>query len=93
MWQCSSPPQLGGKVRNRGVCGNAGAHLSQEVRSGAIGHMAALEPISAGRRGPEPEGTWQHVDAHPSTCLDVKLVCRGTWSAGYRQRQRDNSIE
>jgi hypothetical protein len=76
-----------------GVRGNAGAHLSQEVRSGAIGHMAVPEPISAGRRVPKPEGTWQHVDAHSATYLDVKLVCRGTWSAGYRQRWIDNSIE
>jgi hypothetical protein len=47
--------------------------------------MVAPEPILAGRRGPEPYDTWQCVDACPTTCLDLKLVCRGTWSAGYRQ--------
>jgi hypothetical protein len=24
------------------------------------------------------------VDAHPATCLDLRLVCRGTRSVGYR---------
>jgi hypothetical protein len=32
---------------------SAGTHLSLKVRSGAIGHVAALEPSSVGRRSPE----------------------------------------
>jgi hypothetical protein len=34
--------------------GSVRAHLSQEARSGAIGHMAASELTSAGKRGLEP---------------------------------------
>jgi hypothetical protein len=45
---------LRGKVRSHSTRGSTGVHLSWEVRSGAIGHVAAPEPISAGRRGPEP---------------------------------------
>jgi hypothetical protein len=39
----------GGEVQSRGARGSAGAHLSWEVRFGAIRHMAAPEPISAER--------------------------------------------
>jgi hypothetical protein len=46
MWQRRSSTQQGGEAR-----GSAGAHLSKEVRSGAVGHVAALEPTSAGRCG------------------------------------------
>jgi hypothetical protein len=46
--------QLGGEVRSYKACGSTGAHLSWEVRSGAIGHMAVPEPTSVERRGPEP---------------------------------------
>jgi hypothetical protein len=53
-WQRRSPPQRGGEVRSHETHGSVGAHLSREARSGAIGHVAASEPISAGRRGPEP---------------------------------------
>jgi hypothetical protein len=53
MWQRRSLPQLGGDVWSHRTCSNTGAQLSREVRSGAIGHVAALEPNSAGRRGPE----------------------------------------
>jgi hypothetical protein len=42
-----------------GTCGGAGAHPSREVGSGAIGHVAAPEPSSAGRRGPELLDTWR----------------------------------
>jgi hypothetical protein len=44
---------------SRGTCASAGAHLSREVRSRIIGHVAATEPTSAGRRGPEPWDMWQ----------------------------------
>jgi uncharacterized protein YqgV (UPF0045/DUF77 family) len=50
----SDPPQPGGEVQRHRTRGSAGAHLSREVRSGAIGHVAALEPTSAGRQGLEP---------------------------------------
>jgi hypothetical protein len=40
---------LGGEVQSHRTCGSTGAHLSREARSGAIGHVAALEPTSAGR--------------------------------------------
>jgi hypothetical protein len=38
--QRRSPPQPGGEVWSRGTCGSVEAHLSQDVRSGAVGHMA-----------------------------------------------------
>jgi hypothetical protein len=83
-WQCRSSPQQGDEVRGCGARGSAGAHLSREARSGATGHVAAPEPTSAGRRGPELQGTWQRVDARLTPCLDLKLVCGGTRSIGYR---------
>jgi hypothetical protein len=48
-WQYQSPPQLGGKVRSHRTRGSTEAHLSREVRSRGIGHMAAPEPTSAER--------------------------------------------
>jgi hypothetical protein len=33
-----------------------------------------------------PLDTWQCVDARPVTCLDLRFICRGTRSVGYRQR-------
>jgi hypothetical protein len=48
--------------------------------------MAALEPTLVGRLDLVLKGTWRRVGAHPALCLDVKLVCRGTRSAGYRQQ-------
>jgi hypothetical protein len=64
--------------------GSIGAHLSNEVRSGAAGHMAALEPTSVERCGPNLQLAWQRVDARPAPCLDLELVCRGTRSSGCR---------
>jgi hypothetical protein len=54
MWQCWSPPQSGGEVQSHMTRGSAGADLNREVRSGVIGHVAALEPTSTGMQGPEP---------------------------------------
>jgi hypothetical protein len=53
MWQRQSSPQSGGEVRSHRICGSAGAHLSQGARFGDIGHVAALDPTSVGRRDPE----------------------------------------
>jgi hypothetical protein len=49
MQERRSPPQLGGGVQGHRTCGSTGVHLSREVRSGAIGHVAAPEPTLAGR--------------------------------------------
>jgi hypothetical protein len=46
MWQCWSLPRSGGEVRGRGTRGNAGAHLSREAGSGAIGYMTACGCMS-----------------------------------------------
>jgi hypothetical protein len=62
-----------------------GAHLGREADSGTIGHVAASEPILARRQGPVLQNTWRHVGAHHAPYLDLKLVYRGTQSAGYRQ--------
>jgi hypothetical protein len=41
-------------IRSRGTHDSVRVHLSWKVRSEAIGHIATLEPTSAGRWGPEP---------------------------------------
>jgi hypothetical protein len=76
----------GGRARSHGTCGNAGAHLVREVRSGAVRHVAVPEPTSVGMCGLKLQLTWQRVDAHPTPCLDLELVCGGTRSSGYRQQ-------
>jgi hypothetical protein len=38
-------------------------------------HVAAPEPFSAGRRGLEPQDTWQHMIARPAPYLGLALVC------------------
>jgi hypothetical protein len=80
-WQRRSSPRQGGEVRSYGPRGSTGAYLSKEVRSGAAGHMAALKPTSAGRCGPPLQLTWQCVDARPTPCLVLELVCGGTRSS------------
>jgi hypothetical protein len=85
-WQRRSSTQKGGEARGHVTRGSTGAHLSKEVRSGAVGHVAAPVPTSAGRCGPKLQLAWQCVDAHPAPCLDLELVCRGTQSPGCRQR-------
>jgi hypothetical protein len=52
-----------------------GAHLSREVRSGAAGHMAALEPTSVGRCGLKLQLIWQRVDARSAPYFNLELVC------------------
>jgi hypothetical protein len=52
---------------------------------GAVGHVEVLELTSIGSRGLELHGMWQRMDARPAPCLDLKLVCEGTRSTGYRQ--------
>jgi hypothetical protein len=65
--------------------GSTRAHLSKEVRSRAAGHMVAPEPTSAERCGLKLQLVWQRVDARPTTCLDLELICGGTRSSGCRQ--------
>jgi hypothetical protein len=52
-------PSQEGRAPSHGTCGCAGAHLSTEARSGAVGHMAVPEPTSPRRRGPELRDMWQ----------------------------------
>jgi hypothetical protein len=77
-----------GEVRSRGTHGSAGAHLSMEVRSRVVGHVVGPEPTSVGRCGLKLQLMWQRVDARPTPCLDLEIVCGGTRSLGYRQRAR-----
>jgi hypothetical protein len=49
MWQHRDPSWPGGRVLSHRTRSSDGAHHSQEVRSGAIGHVATPEPTSAGR--------------------------------------------
>jgi hypothetical protein len=85
-WQHQSSPCQGGKVQSRGTRGSAGAHLSKEARSGAVGHVVALDPTSVGRCGSKLQLTWQHVNARHPPCLDLELICGGTPPSGYRRR-------
>jgi hypothetical protein len=64
----------GGRAQSHVTRGSAGTHLDREVRSRAAGHMAALEPTSAGRCGPKLQLARQRVDACPAPCLDLELV-------------------
>jgi hypothetical protein len=84
-WQRWSSTQQGGEVQDHMTYGSTGAHLRREVRSGAAGHVSAPEPTSAGRCGPKLQLMWQRVDARPTPCLDLELVCGGTRSSGCRQ--------
>jgi hypothetical protein len=76
-WQHRSPPKQGGGIRSRVTCGSTEALSSREAGSRAMGHVAVLEPASAGRQGPESYGTWQCTDACPSPCLGLNLVWGG----------------
>jgi hypothetical protein len=44
MWRHRSPPPRYGKVQSYETRGSARAHLSREVRSGAMGHAVVPEP-------------------------------------------------
>jgi hypothetical protein len=46
-WRHRSSTQQGDEARGHGPCGNTGAHLSKEGRSGAMGHVATLKLTSA----------------------------------------------
>jgi hypothetical protein len=67
MRQHQSPPQSGGEVQSHRTHGNAGAHLSQEVRSGAVVHVTVMEPILAG-------GSVQSCRAHGSAWAHALLL-------------------
>jgi hypothetical protein len=47
--------------------------------------MVDSEPTLDGRHGPILQGTWWRMGACLAPCLDLKLVCRGARSVGYRQ--------
>jgi hypothetical protein len=73
----------GGRVWSHRTRGGTGALFCREAGSGATGHVVALEPTFVGRQGPVLHGTWRHVDACLTLCLDLKLICRGIRSALY----------
>jgi hypothetical protein len=51
-------PSQKGRAQSHGTRGSTGAYLVKEARSGAEGHVAALELTSTRRRGPGPRDTW-----------------------------------
>jgi hypothetical protein len=53
VWRRRSSTQQGDETWGHGPRGGTGAHLSKEVRSGVVGHVATLEPTSAERCGPK----------------------------------------
>jgi hypothetical protein len=77
-------PEPSQQVWSHDKCGGFRALPIREARSGATGHVVASEPTLAGRKVPVLYDTWWHVGARPAPCLDLKLVCRGTQSIGYR---------
>jgi hypothetical protein len=85
-WQRRSSTQQGGEARGHVTRGSTGAHLSKEVRSGAVGHVVAPEPTSTERYGLKLQLAWKRVYARPAPCLNLKLLCGGTRSSGCRQR-------
>jgi hypothetical protein len=80
-----SPPFQGDEVQSHDTRDSAGPLPIRDVGSEATRHVEALEPTLAGRQGLMLQGTWQRVGACPTPCLGLKIVCRGTRSAGYRQ--------
>jgi hypothetical protein len=76
----------------RDTC-DIGAHLGWKAGLRAAGHVVAPEPTWAGRQDPMLLDTWRRVDAHPVSCLDLKLARRSTRSAGYRQWPPDRPQE
>jgi hypothetical protein len=75
-WRHRSSTQQRDEARGRGPRDSTRVHLSKEVRSGAVGHMAALKPTSTERCGLKLQLTWQCMDAHSAACLDLEFVCR-----------------
>jgi hypothetical protein len=58
-------------------------HVNQHVHPAWVSRTLVPlinEPLQA-----VPQGTWQCVDARPSPCIGLKLLCVGTRSAWYRQ--------
>jgi hypothetical protein len=53
---------------------STGAHLSKEVRTGAVGHVAAPEPTSTWRCGPKLQFVQQRVDARPVSYLNLEPI-------------------
>jgi hypothetical protein len=96
MWRRRNSTQQGDEARGHGPCDSTRAHLSKEVRS-----EVAMWPVAPGRVthggsgahlcrecGPKLHLAWQRVDARPAPCLNLELVCGGTWPLGCRQRPR-----
>jgi hypothetical protein len=69
-----------------GTRGGVRAHLGWEASSGAARHVVASEPTSARRLDSMLRDTWWCVVAHPTLCLDLKLVCERARSTGYRHQ-------
>jgi hypothetical protein len=80
-----SPPLQGGGVWIHGTHDGAGTLPIREAGSGATIHVATPEPTSIGRQGSVLQDMWVHI---PLLILDLKLICRGTRSTGYRQWPR-----
>jgi hypothetical protein len=74
-WQRWSSTQQGDEVRGHGTRSSIRAHLSKEVRSGAMGHVVIPEPTSTGRCGSKLQLTWQCVYACSTPYFNLELVC------------------
>jgi hypothetical protein len=61
----------------QGTRGGPGAAPGWAAGAGAAGHVTT--PELPGKH------VWQRVDTRSAPCLDLKLVCGGTRSSGYRQ--------
>jgi hypothetical protein len=87
-WHRQSSTQQEDEARVHGTHDSTGVHLNRKTRSGAVGHVEVPELTLIGMRYPELQGMWQRVDARPTPCLDLKLVCGGIRYLGCRQRPR-----
>jgi hypothetical protein len=83
-WQHRSSPLEETEPRAMGHVAAPEPRDSKEVRSGAVRHVVAPERTFAGRCGPKLQLTWQRVDAHPTPCIDLKLIYGGTRSSECR---------
>jgi hypothetical protein len=79
-----SAPEPSQWVQSLCTYGDVRAHLGWEAAPEVPGHVTVLEPTLTERQGPVLQDTWRHVRACSTPYLDLKLVRRGTRSAGYR---------
>jgi hypothetical protein len=76
-WRRWSSTQQVDETRDHVPRGSTGAHLSNEVRSGAAGHLVAPKSTFTGSCDLKLQLTWQRVDTRPALYLYLELIYGG----------------